>query len=459
MRECYRKHCKKTAELREEIATLKKAKQELLFEKKQLLYEIHELRGLVFKAGKGVSGDDKDNREKKPKRRGAPPGHPGWFRKKPDVVDEEIEVHVKKCPYCGSGHLSRCERYGEHIQEDIVIPRVRVTRYRHWRYYCSDCKKVSEGVGKDEIPGSYIGPVAKGAANYLRYKSGLSYSKIQDIFERLFGLRVEKASLYGFDNQVRKKSEDFYEEVKSTLKETEFLHTDETGWPNDGKNRWLWCMTNGKVVFYHIDKRRSSGVVKEIVGDDYQGIILSDFFSTYASLKYRKQRCLVHLLRMLKRLQDRFPGSSRVRTFCGKMGKLTKAIIEVKKQKTSGIRFLEISGDIKSQIKTLLSIPLPYRTADKFRRKLNNIQHELTTCLDVPSLPAHNNFVERQIRPNVITRKITFGTRSDSGMKNHQSIMSLIQTAGLNDRPVLPLLRSIHSGSRVSLDQLQKPPP
>jgi transposase len=458
MRDCYRKHCKKTAELREEIAKLKKEKQELLFEKKQLLVEIRELKGIVFKTGKNVSGKEEQH-PGKPKKKGAPFGHPGWYRKKPEIIDEEIDVHVKRCPYCGGEHLTRCANYDEHIQEDIVIPRVKAVKYRHWRYYCTDCRKISEGVGKDEIPGSYIGPVAKGVANYLRYKSGLSYYKIQDIFERLFSLQVVKASLYGFDNQVRKKSEHFYEEIKSTLKETEFLHTDETGWPNDGKNHWLWCMTNGEVVFYHIDKRRSSGVVKEIVGNDYKGIILSDFLSTYAALKFRKQKCLVHLLRILKRLQDRFPGSSRVSMFCAKMGKLTKAIIEVKKRKTSRIRFLEISGDIKSQIKTLLADPLPYRTADKFRKKLNNIRQELTTCLDVPSVPAHNNFVERQIRPNVISRKITFGSRSGSGMQNHQSIMSLIQTAGLNQQPVLPLLQSIHSGGRISLEQLRKHPP
>lgn len=457
MRDCYRKHCKNVANLREEIAKLKKEKQELIFEKKQLLVEIRELKGIVFKTGRNAPG--KEERRGKPKKRGAPFGHPGWFRKKPEIIDEEIEVHVKRCPYCGGEHLTRCAKYDEHIQEDIVIPRVKVSKYRHWRYYCNKCKRISSGIGRDEIPGSYIGPVAKGVANYLRYKSGLSYYKIQDIFEQLFNLRMEKASLYGFDNQIRKKSGYFYEEIRSTLKETEFLHADETGWPNDGKNHWLWCMTNGNVVFYRIDKSRSSRVVRETVGADYKGIILSDFLGTYAALEFRKQRCLVHLLRMLKRLQARFPGSSRVRMFCWKMEKLTKTIIDVKKKKTGRIRFLEISGDIKSQIKTLLSIPLPYHKADKFRRKLNNIRQELTTCLDVPSVPAHNNFVERQIRPNVISRKITFGTRSGSGMQNHQSIMSLIQTASLNDYPVLPLLQSIHSGGRVSLAQLQKPHP
>ena len=123
------------------------------------------------------------------------------------------------------------------------------------------------------------------------------------------------------------------------------------------------------------------------------------------------------------------------------------------------VNFIERRADIKSRIKTLLTIQLPYPKANKFRKKLQNIQHELTTCLDFPEVPSHNNFVERQLRPNVIVRKITFGTRSKSGMENHQVLMSIIQTAILNKYPVLDLLKNIHLYRNISLTELQNRPP
>ena len=458
MRKTHCKECKGIEKLKEQIRKLKKEKQELLYEKRKLAQEIRELKGLIFKP---------DNRNKKegdkgpPKKRGAPLGHPGRTRAKPEHIDEVIDVPVMKCSYCGSEGLTRCAHFDEHIQEDIILPKVKATLYRHPFYYCRNCKKISKGVGRDEIPGSYIGPVAKSMANYMHYKSGLSYGKIGDYFERFFNLDTRKSSIYGFDNQAKRKSSNIYDDIKESLKETQYLHVDETGWPNDGKNFWLWCMANEDLVFYHIDKRRKSTVVKENIGSNYQGVILCDFLSTYNKLTYLEQKCLIHLLRMTKRLHDRFQNSSRVRMFCGKLDKLTRKVIDVHKnvEKIDKIRFLEIRGDLKSQIKTLLSIPLPYPSADKFRRRLEGIQQRLTVCLDLPYVPSHNNFVERQIRPNVILRKITFGTRSIAGIENHQTIMSLIQTAVLNKYPVLDLLKNIHSGQQVSLAQLQNHSP
>ena len=66
---------------------------------------------------------------------------------------------------------------------------------------------------------------------------------------------------------------------------------------------------------------------------------------------------------------------------------------------------------------------------------------ELTACLDSPDVCAHNNRVERLLRGSVIMRKITFGNRSDNGIRNHEVIMSLIETAKLHNADPLHFLR------------------
>ncbi|PJB49231.1 MAG: hypothetical protein CO103_06250 [Chloroflexi bacterium CG_4_9_14_3_um_filter_45_9] len=57
---------------------------------------------------------------------------------------------------------------------------------------------------------------------------------------------------------------------------------------------------------------------------------------------------------------------------------------------------------------------------------------ELFTFLDNPAVEPTNNRAERQLRPNVIMRKVTFGNRSALGAFNHAVIMSIIQTGILN---------------------------
>ena len=121
---------------------------------------------------------------------------------------------------------------------------------------------------------------------------------------------------------------------------------------------------------------RGQKQVENVLGENFNGVIISDFLSAYNKIKSLKQRCLVHLLRLLNQFLDHY-------------------------------------------------------RADKLRKRILRYYNELTTCLDYFKIDAHNNYAERLLRNNVIMRKITFGNRSDSGILNHQVLLSLIETAKL----------------------------
>jgi transposase len=80
--------------------------------------------------GKDVEGGSLSNEGKK-KKRGAPVGHPGWVRPKPDHIDRPVDVPAPAiCPHCQSEDLRPIEESAEHVQEDIVIqPQTVVIRY------------------------------------------------------------------------------------------------------------------------------------------------------------------------------------------------------------------------------------------------------------------------------------------------------------------------------------------
>ena len=44
------------------------------------------------------------------------------------------------------------------------------------------------------------------------------------------------------------------------------------------------------------------------------------------------------------------------------------------------------------------------------------------------AVPADNNRAERELRPTVIARKVSFGSQSDAGAKTREVLMSVVQT-------------------------------
>jgi len=73
------------------------------------------------------------------------------------------------------------------------------------------------------------------------------------------------------------------------------------------------------------------------------------------------------------------------------------------------------------------------RVLKRFANRLQRHKGELLTFLYEEGIDYHNNHSEQQIRPDVIFRKITNGNRSAKGVECHNVIVSILQTAKLNN--------------------------
>ncbi|MFB3902927.1 MAG: transposase [Acidobacteriota bacterium] len=52
--------------------------------------------------------------------------------------------------------------------------------------------------------------------------------------------------------------------------------------------------------------------------------------------------------------------------------------------------------------------------------------------MDERRVPAHNNRAERELRPTVIARKVSFGSSSDAGAQTRSILMSVLHTLNKN---------------------------
>lgn len=410
------------------------------------------------KARHESSENDKDRKneenteeKKEPKQRGAPKGHPGATRPKPNHIDEYKDVHAGRCGRCGSKNIRHSEKFDEHVVEDIeiiIIPKT--TCHRHYWYYCYDCKHTGHsGPGKDEIPYSYIGPVAKSIAAYLRYQVGTTYGQVERILSDLLNLKVTRSALVGFDEAIYQKGKLFYDMLKKKLYLSPYCCVDETGWLvlayGPGQ---MWTFTTDTIALYLINKSRGSEVIKLVLGEDYLGILVSDCFSSYNPVSAgAKQKCTTHIMRKNKELEE-FP---EVEEFVNQVKDLFQRALQLKRDYKAGHATDEElviqSAEFKNELLKITAQELKNKEAEKLRGRLIKHKDELFTFLIYPYVPPDNNLAERTLKPPIIHRKLMYFNTSLQGARHYEVIMTLAQTAKRNKQNVRELIRNLLIGS------------
>jgi hypothetical protein len=394
----------------------------------------------------------------KPKKRGAPVGHPAWTRPIPTRIDRTVPVPAPVvCPHCGSNELTPEGTFHEHIQEDIVIkPQTVVTKYLHEEAFCPHCNRAVVGAGPDEIPNAPIGPLAKSTAGYLRYEIGISYRKVQRIFDDLFGMTCVPASLVGFDNRAAKRGAAIYEDVRDKIRASDVVHTDDTSWRNDGKGHYVWFGGNDDLAFFHIDRHRSADAAKTVFGKDFGGTLVRDRYAAYNGIGSDWQACLAHIItnaKDIRREHALLPKEEQDKTvflFCDHVMDFCARACEVGQKLKSGDIPWEAAANIEKrfvkELKGICERSLSFKPAEPLRTFLiGPEQKHLFTFLRIPGVPPTNNHAEQSLRKMVIFRKVSFGTRSDNGLKTHSIIPTLVQTAkrqGVHPREFLHTLHT-----------------
>ena len=381
--------------------------------------------------------------KKRKKRPGQKPGHVGVTRQVPDHIDEVIEETLQECPDC-CHPLEILLEVEEQIQEDIIPAHVHVRKYRRHVYGCECCKKkVYAPYHPDHVPKGYLGANVLIQAAILKYYHCLPYRKICELFKEMAGLTVSPGGI----SQALARISHWLGVEKAVLLEairgSPQLHVDETGWRLDGKKSWVWALVNQRLAYYHVDRSRARGVLKELLGTEFNGTLITDFFSVYLNLPYRMQKCLVHLLREFFDC-SKTDKSQEFITAYRKLKRLIKdarRLQERHKQVPVG-EYARLRFKLEQRLFDFTTAVYTNKNLKRLSKRFVQSWLEMFQFLRDPSLPWHNNLAERMIRPNVIYRNRSFGNRSDRGAEAHGTIMSLMQTLRLQGQNVSENLRT-----------------
>jgi transposase len=359
------------------------------------------------------------------------------------------------CPHCQSDELTPMEESTEHFQEDIVIrPQTLVTRYLHGQAFCVQCNRPVVQAGEGELLNAPIGPVAKSVALYLRYRMGIPYRKTTELFRELFGLKFVPASALGFDRKAAARGTPLYEDLRDKIRASDVVHADEISWRGDGVGHFLWFAGNENLAFFHIDRHRSADVVKTIFGEGFDGTLVRDRYAAYNDIGADWQVCIAHIITKAKEISGEhalLPQTEKdpaTDSFCDRVMDLCSRLCDAGQKLKSGDIPWKAAAKIEKrftrELNTICKQPLRFKPAETLRSYLAGPEKKfLFTFLRRPGVPPTNNLAEQSLRHLVIFRKICFGTRSESGLKTHSILPSLVQTArrqGVHPRKFLQTL-------------------
>jgi transposase len=179
-----------------------------------------------------------------------------------------------------------------------------------------------------------------------------------------------------------------------------------------------------------VDQSRGSAVAKEILGEDYQGILVSDCLLTYDPIDCRKHKCIAHHLRAIAEAKE-LPGQAD--NACLKQWELLfKAVIVLHRLAVDAdldmAAWIERRSHVDAWIDRLLDQPVEGAGDLRIRNRLAKQRAHLIGCLYDLSAEPTNNRAERSLRPAVIARKISCGNKTDRGLQTWQILASLAAT-------------------------------
>ena len=394
--------------------------------------------------------------KKKKKKRGAPVGHPGWYRKTPTEYDWAVEVLPPiRCPYC-HGHVMIDDTFApsEHLQEDVIDGQYRVVVYRHPAACCAECGEWLQQPGEGELLGSRVGPFLRSKALYLRHVTGVSYRKIPKVIQELLGITFTPGALIGFEKLLNELAKPVIDDIAKKIASSDgAVHADETYSVLNGNRAYFWVHATTRYVHFSFGTTRSGKVSRDVLGDDFTGTLVTDCYSGYiAHTAGAKQKCLSHLARTARDWQKLAKAGSPDFAFFDAVKQFVKRGCEFHRLRGQGLlNETQIAAEKKwlrdEQLRLEASV-LSHGKALTLQARIVTYHEEWLVFVDDARVPPTNNLAEQALRQLVVLRKITFGHRCLKGGQRMAALMSVAETAR----------RHGHSASRIFLALMSYPP-
>lgn len=361
------------------------------------------------------------------KKGGAKPGHQGHGRKRivEGACDESIDLSlaIQHCLECG-GTL---KRHGTILKGfiDSVLMKAKKVLYYCEKKVCTQCGKTFEAK-PPVLPKSKYGNQLIANSLVMYFFHGIPLKRI----EAIWGTPVVSGVLIKTFHRLAKFWEPAIQKLVEQYREHPVKHADETGWRTDGKSGYAWLFCTDNISLFTFRDTRSAKVPHEILGSrKTPGVLVVDRYAGYNRAPVKIQYCYAHLLRDLKKLEDEFSGDTEVQSFVSCFAPLMAEAMHLQTKPISDKEYYQRAYAMKEEMLKLIRAPARHPGIQSFQNIFRDKEDRMFHWVSNRNVPSHNNRSERELRPTVIARKVSFGSQSEAGAKTRSVLMSIMHTA------------------------------
>lgn len=374
-------------------------------------------------------------------KKGAQFGHKGTRRAMvpPEEVSAVVERYPERCRDCG-GALSGLEPVGApQVSQVFEVPEIRpeVTELRLHAVRCTcGCITVAEAPPELRLG---VGVRALALVALLVGRFRLSRSQVAELFSEQWGIPLSKGSVQAACETVSAALEAPVNQVREALPKSGALFIDETGWKAAGARRWLWVFVATTFTVFVVNARRGRQVLEDLGLDLWRGFLHSDRWSAYNNHPDDlRQLCWAHLMRDLQAIVDADgPGKEpAARALEGAHGMFHEWHLR-KDGEITHAEFALRNAAFQSDFRSFCQQGAAQDDDRRWRalgRELLKHWPAVFRFVEIDGLEPTNNAAERALRPAVIWRRLTQGTRSEKGSNFVARILTTLASCGQQRR-------------------------
>jgi hypothetical protein len=306
--------------------------------------------------------------------------------------------------------------------------------------WCTQCQKWHEArvdVHTEVLGQGRLGVRLSRLIATVRTVMRVPMRQIRQFLLNLHGVEVSIGEIVEVLHRISTHAQPLLDDLKATIRASPAVHADETGWREDGLNGDIWSVCTPPMRYDESHHSRAGEVITPLLGETFQGVLGSDFSAGYTISQGFPQRCWVHYLRDIHKLKDKDPNDTEVWEWAKAVKDVSDhAVAQGAQEPDPGwsprqLHQMRIAQQhVFEQHLWAICQPSVRPTAPQQTvcTRVEDFLPEWCVFVAVPGVPAHTTLAEGRVRPLVIARKISGGTRSPKGSETRMSLARLFGT-------------------------------
>lgn len=303
---------------------------------------------------------------------------------------------------------------------------------------CPKCKRIFRAKTPGVLPKGLFSNRLLSMIAVQHYVYGTTLGQLEKQLGIGYGAVV--SAMHGLAQRLRPAIGKLVKEYKASF----VKHADETGWRTDGRGGYAWLFCTPELSIFRFRASRSAKVAKEVLGAKrLPGTLVVDRYNAYNKAPCQIQYCYSHLSRDVEELEKEFPDNQEVAAFVQTLVPQLTVAMTLRKGSLSKRQFKRQARQTADLIKTIVNSPASHPGIQHIQNVFREKSKRMYRWAIDPRIPAENNLAERELRPLVIARKISFGSQSDAGALTRETLMSILLTLKKRNRDPVKTLTAV----------------